>query len=79
MFAGCSVTLPTGIGVTVTVDDPLFPSAVAVIVAVPGATPVTTPFPDTVAVDGLLVDHATIRSVTTVPFASFTVTDNPTA
>jgi hypothetical protein len=78
MLVGCSVTFPTGIAVTVTVDDPLFPSAVAVIVAVPGATPVTTPLPITVAVDGLLVVHATGRSVTTVPFASFTVADNAT-
>jgi hypothetical protein len=75
-LGGESVTLPTGTAVTVTVDDPLFPSAVAVIVAVPGATPVTTPEDDTVAVAALLVVHATGRSVTTVPFASFTVAVN---
>jgi hypothetical protein len=76
MLVGASVTLPTGIAVTVTVEDPLFPSAVAVIVAVPGATPVTTPDADTVAVAALLVPHVRGRSVTTVPFSSFTVAVN---
>jgi hypothetical protein len=38
-LAGDSVTLPTGIAATVTVEDPLFPSAVAVIVAVPRRRP----------------------------------------
>jgi len=75
-LGGDSVTLPTGIAVTVTVEDPLFPSAVAVIVAVPPATPVTTPDDDTVAVDALLVPHVMGRLVTTVPFSSFTVAVN---
>jgi len=75
-LGGDSVTLPTGIAVTVTVEDPLFPSAVAVIVAVPPATPVTTPDDDTVAVDALLVPHVIGRFVTTVPFSSFTVAVN---
>jgi len=76
MFDGETVTVPTGTAVTVTVDDPLFPSAVAVIVTVPGATPVTTPEDDTVAVAAVPVVHVTGRSVTTVPFSSFTVAVN---
>jgi hypothetical protein len=52
--AGEMVTVPTGTGVTVIADVPLFPSAVAVIVAFPGATPVTTPADDTVAMLVLL-------------------------
>ena len=52
----------------------LLVSLVAVIVAVPGAIPVTTPDWLTVAISGLLVVHATTRSVTTAPFASRTVT-----
>jgi hypothetical protein len=75
-LVGARVTLPTGIAVTVTVEDPLFPSAVAVIVAVPGATPVTTPDADTVAVAALLVPHVRGRSVTIVPFSSFTAAVN---
>jgi len=59
--------------VTVTVAFALFVSLVAVIVAVPGATPVTTPDWLTVAISGLLELHVTTRSVTTAPFASFTV------
>jgi hypothetical protein len=74
MFVGDSVTLATGMAATVIVDDPLFSSLVAVMVAVPGATPVTTPDDDTVAIVELLVVHATGRLVTTVPLRSFTVT-----
>jgi hypothetical protein len=70
---GVTVTVLTGGGVTVTVAVALFVSAVAVIVAVPCATPVTTPVDETVATAVLLELHATGRSVTTVPFASFTV------
>jgi hypothetical protein len=70
--AGCTTTVATGGSVTDTDAVPSFPSLVAVIVAVPTATPVTTP-PATVAKDVLLDDHVTIRSVTTVPFTSFTV------
>jgi len=72
LVAGATVTVATGAGVTVTVEVPDFPSLVAVIVAVPGAMPVTTP-PDTVAAAVLLEVHVTILSVTTTPFASFTV------
>src|SRR5947209_7698380 len=52
---------------------PLFVPALALIVAEPGATAVTTPDDDTVATPALLVVHVTGRSVTTVPFASRTV------
>jgi len=64
---GDTVTVPTGATVTVTVADPDFPSLVAVIVAVPGATPVTTPVDDTVAIPGFAEAHVTTRSVTTTP------------
>jgi hypothetical protein len=70
------VTVDTGAGgggggaATVTADVPLLPSLVAVIVAEPGATPVTRPVDDTVAIDPLDVDHVTVRPVTTFPFAS---------
>lgn len=70
---GVTVTLPTGASVTFTVDVPLLPSLVAVIVTVPAATPVTTPVEETVATPGLLVDHATTRPVSTLPLASLTV------
>jgi hypothetical protein len=62
----------TGACVTVTVAVPLLVSLVAVIVAVPIATPVTTPLDETVAAAVLLEVHVTSRSVTTVPFTSFT-------
>jgi hypothetical protein len=78
LLAGCSVTLPTGIGTTVTADDPLFPSLVAVIVADPIASAVTTltePLADTLTA-ALLELHTTPRSVRTVPFASLTVAVN---
>jgi hypothetical protein len=71
--AGETVTLPTGAGVTVTIVDPGTPSLIAVIVALPGATAVTTPVAETVAATGLFDDHVTTRSVTTVPFTSRTM------
>src|SRR5436190_2243475 len=70
---GVTVTLPTGIAITVTDDDPDFPSLVAVTVAVPGVTPVTTPVVDTVATAVLLELHVTTRPVSTAPLASFSV------
>ena len=45
---------------------PLPPFAVAVIVAVPAATPVTTPELDTVAIDVLLELHVTLAHAGTV-------------
>jgi len=71
--AGATVTLPTGTGVTVTLALPDLDSLVAVMIALPGATAVTTPPADTVATEGLLDVHVTGRLVTTAPFASRTV------
>jgi hypothetical protein len=61
---------------TVTVDEPLFPSAVAVIVTGPGVAVnarVTSPVLLTVARRILPDDHVTVRPVKTIPFASFNV------
>src|SRR2546430_13153686 len=49
---------------------PLFPSLVAVIVAVPAADPVTSPLALTVATPAALVPHAIVRPVSTFPLAS---------
>jgi hypothetical protein len=56
----------TGAGITVMEDAPVFPSLIAVIVAVPGTTPVTRPVVDTVATDSLLDDQLTDLPVTTL-------------
>src|SRR5439155_377046 len=56
-------------------DVPLLPSLVAVIVTVPpSATSVTSPLDDTVAIVGTLDVHATVRPVSVLPLASFSVT-----
>jgi len=55
---------------TVTSIDAEWPSIVAVIVAVPGATPLTTPAA-TLAVDGSELDQSLIRLVRVFPPASF--------
>ena len=63
-------TATTGTGITVTCVEPETPSAVAVMLAEPGATPVTTPDPSTVAIvvaEELHVKEAGIAA----PFASF--------
>jgi hypothetical protein len=73
---GDTLTDPTGTAVTVRDDDPDFPSLVAVIVAEPAATPVTSPALETVATAVLLDPHVTTRSVTTVPFKSLTVAES---
>jgi hypothetical protein len=49
---------------------PVTPPDVAVIVTLPGETPVTTPLEDTVATPASPVDHAIEAPVMTVPFAS---------
>jgi hypothetical protein len=67
---GETLTDATGTGVTVTLAVPLFPSLVAVIVAEPAATPVTTPLDETVAIPVLELDHVTARPVNTLLFAS---------
>src|SRR6266853_1043568 len=71
--AGVTVTEATGTGVTVMADVPLWPSLVAVIVAEPATFAVTSPVPFTVATVVLLLDHATVRPVSTLPLASFRV------
>jgi hypothetical protein len=74
--AGATVTVATGAGggaVTVMAAVPLFPSLVAVIVADPAATPVTSPVEETVAAPALEVVHVTARPVSTVPPASRSV------
>ena len=58
---GDTVTVATGTGVTVIVLVPVLPSLVAVIVAEPTPTAVTTPVVFTVAVVASDVDHTTLR------------------
>jgi len=52
---------------------PVFPSLVAVIVVLPGATAVTTPAVETVAIALFAVLHAMLRPVSVLPSASFVV------
>src|SRR5205823_5425791 len=68
---GVTATEATGAGVTVTSDVPLCPSLVAVMVAVPAATPVTSPLPFTRATAVLLLDQVTTRPLSGFPLASF--------
>src|SRR6266513_3110686 len=70
---GLTVTEATGTGVTVIADVPLLPSDVAVIVAEPATTPLTSPLPFTVATEVLLLDQVTTRPVSGLPLASFGV------
>jgi len=67
---GLTDTDATGTSATVTDDVPFCPSLVAVIVAAPTATPVTTPLALTVAAAGLLDAHVTTRPDSGVPLAS---------
>src|SRR6266704_1218843 len=71
--AGLSVTDATGTLDTVTTAVALCPSLVAVIVADPSATPVTTPLADTVATALLLVVQVTTRPLSVLPLASLRV------
>jgi len=57
----------------VTLAEPLFPSLVAVIVAVPGVSVATRPAPDTVATALLELLHDTVRPESVAPAASFVV------
>src|SRR5690349_16052961 len=59
--------------VTVTLALPLLPSLVAVIVADPAATPLTSPLPVTVATAVLPLAHVTTRPESALPLASFGV------
>src|SRR5216117_2048406 len=63
---------------TVIVAAPLFPSLVAVIVAEPAVTPVTSPVPDTVATAKGLPAHVTARPASGLPAASFVAAANCT-
>jgi hypothetical protein len=65
-----TVTDATGTGVTVIADVPLFPSLVAVMVAVPSAPAVTSPLTSTVAIVTSLDVQATTRPVKTLLAAS---------
>jgi hypothetical protein len=65
-----TVTSATGTGTTVIEDVPVFPSLVAVIVALPSAREVTRPLAETVAIDGALDDHVTVRPLRTLLLAS---------
>ena len=70
---GETVTVAAGGAVTVIEAVPDCPSLVAVIVALPGATAVTTPDEETVATELALLDQVTGRPVSTFPFASCVV------
>src|SRR5580765_619550 len=74
---GDTSTVVTGRGVTVIVENPWMPSHVAVIVAVPGATAVTSPDPSTVATPAAPVDQVTTRPSSAPPAASLGVADSP--
>jgi len=67
---GATVTVVTtgATAVTVMLDVPDLPEFVAVIVAEPAATPVTTPLEFTVAAAALFVDHVTVCPDITLPF-----------
>src|SRR5437879_11308660 len=58
---------------TVSAEVPLCPSLVAMIVADPAATPLTSPLPLTVATAVLSLAHVTVRPASGVPLASFGV------
>src|SRR5712671_3267188 len=67
-------TEATGAGVTVRLDVPLLPSLVAVMTTGPPTLfPVTRPFASTVARVASLVPHVTVRPVSVLPCASFSV------
>jgi len=70
---GFAVTVATGTAVTVIDELPDFPSLVAVIVAAPAPTAVTTPLAETVATAGVLLDQVTTRPVNTLPEESLVV------
>src|SRR6266550_2787800 len=69
----CPNVAPADGGVTVMAAVPLCPSLVAVIVAEPATTPLTSPLELTVATEVLLLDHVTVRPVSGLPLASFGV------
>jgi hypothetical protein len=64
---GVKVTVATGTGFTVRVALPVLPSLIAMICTVPGATAVTTPEVETVAIEELPEVHVAVRSVRILP------------
>jgi len=73
---GLTVTEATVASVTVMRAVPVFPSAVAVMVAEPGPATVTNPAAETVAADWLELDQMAVSPVSTLPFASLMVATN---
>src|SRR6266581_1060814 len=71
--AGLTTTEATGTLDTVTAAVPLCPSLVALIVAAPTATPITSPLADTVAAAVFELAHATTRPASTFPAASLVI------
>src|SRR5437867_1675036 len=71
--AGLITTDATGTLATLIAADPLFPSLVAVIVADPAATPVTSPLADTVATAAFPLVHGTAPPARMFPAASSSV------
>src|SRR5436190_983 len=69
----CPNVAPGDGGVTVMAAVPLCPSLMAVIVAEPATTPLTSPLELTVATAVLLLDHAIVRPDSGLPAASFGV------
>jgi len=67
---GATSTRATGTMATVIAAEPLRPSLVAVIVAMPAAMPETTPVAETVATAGASLDQVTARPVRRLPAAS---------
>src|SRR6266568_1474913 len=70
---GATVTEATGTGATVTAAVPLFPPAVAVMVAEPAVLPVTSPLALTVATAVPLLAHVTVAPLSGLPAESFGV------
>jgi hypothetical protein len=60
---GVTDTLATGTARTVTVADPCFPSTDAMMTAIPGKRPLTTPVVETLAIVGELLVQITVRPV----------------
>jgi hypothetical protein len=79
---GVTLTAATGVSVTVTEAEPVLPSLVPVIVALPADTPVTVPLELTVATWVALLAQTTDRPVSALPPASYVTacsgTDPPT-
>jgi hypothetical protein len=69
-FASATVTVSTGFPVTVRLAEPPCPSLVAMMLAVPTVTAVTTPVAFTVAIGGAEVDQVTVLPVSRLPDAS---------